>query len=65
MLTAWLRGSSAAGYYRKRNLDAERSHTIPEVNSRPGKSTAGSNFHNYLLQQGHKDWQNMTTLSSG
>lgn len=44
--------SSTADYYRKSSLGAGKRHIISEVNSRPGKSTSGSNFHNYLLSKG-------------
>lgn len=52
MLTPRPCGSSTADYYRKSSLGAEKRHIIPEVNSGPGKSTSGSNFHNYLLSKG-------------
>lgn len=60
-------GGTMADCYRKTNLvqKSRSAHVILEVHSRPGKSTTGSNFHNYLLQQGCKDWQDITALAGG
>lgn len=56
-----------ADCYRKTNLvqKSRPAHVILEVHSRPGKSTTGSNFRNSLLQQGYKDWQDITALAGG
>lgn len=43
-----------ADYYGKKNLGAEESHVILEVNRWPGKSTTGSDFHNCLHQKGFR-----------